>query len=227
MAVREFLIWHGILEQDSAGGEDWKMLDRRERNRAAKFVDDGMRGRYVRIRAGLRRVLADRVGGRPETLRIQTRAFGKPYLVDHPELEFNLSHSGRHVLLGVGYGCRLGVDIEIGKNRVDLAGLARRCFSEEERDFWLKLPDMQKSAGFYQTWTLKEAFVKAVGRGLGLGLSDCVPNPGRLGPFLRVPSGCGSASDWHGLPIILAPDCHAALVADKKADSVALYPFPQ
>jgi 4'-phosphopantetheinyl transferase len=222
----EFLVWLGAIEKPHADPAAWMLLDERERQRALKLSEETLRARYVHIRANVRKLLADFVGDRPAHLNLQIEAFGKPYLADYPELTFNLSHSGPYVLLGLGYRCRLGVDIEISKKRIDLNGLIKKCFAEEEQRVWHTVPDLAKLSHFYQIWTYKEAFVKAVGRGLALGLPTVIPDPYQSGLFLHVPKGCGLASDWHSLSLTAAPDYYAALATDQKIDSVSIHSFP-
>jgi 4'-phosphopantetheinyl transferase len=222
----EFSVWLGAIEKPNADPAAWLLLDERERQRALKLVEETLRTRYVHIRASVRKLLADIVGDRPAQLNIQIEAFGKPYLANYSELTFNLSHSGSYVLLGLGYRCRLGVDIEVGKKRIDLKGLVNKCFAEEEQAIWRTVPDLAKPAHFYQTWTYKEAFVKAVGRGLALGLPAVIPDLNQSGRFLHVPKNCGFASDWHSLSLTAAPYYYAALAADRTIDSLSIHPFP-
>jgi 4'-phosphopantetheinyl transferase len=115
----------------------------------------------------------------------------------------------------VANNCQLGVDIEQCKQRASLADLVKKCFSVEEAAYWQQLPEHQKHYTFYQFWTRKEAFVKATGLGISLGLSECVINPDNTQQFLRVPLHCGLATDWHSRDIDLGQNLCAALVADK------------
>ena len=86
----------------------------------------------------------------------------------------------------------------------------------------LKLPEHQKIPEFYRFWTRKEAFVKATGHGIALGLNHCVINPENPTEFLRVPENCGQASAWHVLDIDLGAGVCSALVADKEIAEVRL-----
>lgn len=91
---------------------------------------------------------------------------GKPYLVDFPHVQFNLSHSGERVM-GVISPFEVGCDVEIIKG--DRGRLAERFFKPEE-SAWIKhfkKPELQSDA-FYRLWTLKECYMKVTGRGLSL-----------------------------------------------------------
>ena len=86
---------------------------------------------------------------------------GKPYFPDGPF--FNLSHSGKYVVLAVSSG-DVGVDIEEIRPRSEK--IAERCFAAAEQD-WI---DRQKDPveAFYRLWTAKESIMKATGEGFNM-----------------------------------------------------------
>ena len=91
--------------------------------------------------------------------------YGKPYVKNVENLQFNVSHSGEWVVCAVDTE-PIGIDIEIIKS-INLK-VAKRFFSQEEyRDFVSKDENV-KMGYFYDLWTLKESYVKAVGRGLSI-----------------------------------------------------------
>jgi 4'-phosphopantetheinyl transferase len=117
---------------------------------------------------------------------------------------------------------RLGIDIEICKPRNNLPGLVKKCFAKEEQFFWGGLPDTEQHIEFYRFWTRKEAFVKATGQGIALGLHNCVINPEKPEEFLRIPKHCGSISEWHLYDINLGLDVCSALVTNKQNANIRL-----
>jgi len=216
-------IWHGNIAVDNAHYQNyWRVLDAVERAHAEKIKNDLLHKRYVEVHGCLRNILAQTLNQPPEQINIKKTEHGKPYLVDMPELVFNLSHSASALVIAVGWNCQLGVDIESCKPRTSLAGLVDKCFAEEEIAYWNKLPEAQKILEFYRFWTRKEAFVKATGRGIGLGLNRCVINPENQAGFLRVPADCGQASTWHVQDIALGQGVCSALVTDKDVVEVRL-----
>lgn len=88
---------------------------------------------------------------------------GKPFLAQHPELFFSLSHAGNLAVAAAGYSA-LGVDIE----RIGRANerIATRFFSEGEQRLLEAATDY--SLEFIKIWTAHEAFGKALGTGLSL-----------------------------------------------------------
>ncbi|MDI1232598.1 MAG: 4'-phosphopantetheinyl transferase superfamily protein [Methylobacter sp.] len=216
-------IWHGnIVADDEHYQSCWRVLDAAEQAQAEKFKHDWLRKRYVEVHGRLRNVLAQTLNLPPEKISIKKAEHGKPYLADNPELVFNLSHSANTMVIAVGWNCQLGVDVECCKPRASLAALVDKCFAEEEIAYWNQLPEAQKTVEFYRFWTRKEAFVKATGRGIGLGLNHCVVNPENQAGFLRVPVNCGQAAMWQVRDIALGLGICSALVTDKEIAGVKL-----
>jgi 4'-phosphopantetheinyl transferase len=226
--IDEIEIWHGkVAAEDAHYQAYWRVLDAAEQTQARKFKNALLHNRYVEVHGRLRNLLAQTLNQSPEKIRIKKAGHGKPYLADYPELAFNLSHSADRMMIALGRQCQLGVDIEFCKQRINLSGLVDKCFAEEEAAYWTKLPEPQRNQAFYRFWTRKEAFVKATGYGIALGLNHCVINPENPTEFLRVPDLCGQASTWHLLDIDLGEGCCCALVADKEFAGVRLMDFSE
>ena len=94
-------------------------------------------------------------------LRFSENAMGKPYLMDCDAVHFNLSHcKGLAVCLLSTFEC--GVDVE--PKRTLRENVVRRVCSRAEKTALSAEED--KDLLFTQLWTLKEAYVKAVGIGI-------------------------------------------------------------
>ncbi len=102
-------------------------------------------------------------------LLIDTTEKGKPYLASHPHIHFNISHSGHWVVIAFSLA-KVGVDVEKIRN-VNL-GIAQRFYSEEEKLQLFSLPTNKQIDYFFNLWTLKESFLKAIGTGLTLPLKS-------------------------------------------------------
>lgn len=94
--------------------------------------------------------------------------FEKPYLEEHPDIFFNLSHSGEYAVCVIQRNKAAGIDIE--KTAVLDDSIARQCFTEEEYACILRSKDPEKT--FFRIWVLKEAYTKALGLGLNKPLRD-------------------------------------------------------
>lgn len=228
LAINEVAICHGKVNTDGAHYQTyWRVLDEAEQTHAGNLKNALLQKRYVEIHGRLRKLLAQMLDQPPEKIRIKKAGHGKPYLADHPELSFNLSHSADRMMFAMGWQCQLGVDMEICKPRINMSALVDKCFAEEEATYWNKLPEDRKKTEFYRFWTRKEAFVKATGYGIALGLNHCVINPENFTEFLRVPAKCGHASIWHLLDLDLEEGIFCSVVTDKEIASVRLMNFKE
>lgn len=86
---------------------------------------------------------------------------------------YNLSHSGNYVLCSVDdagkENLKLGCDIEETK-KLHLK-LVKRYFLQNEEKYIVEQPTIEEQkVAFYRYWVLKESFMKATRRGMGLGL---------------------------------------------------------
>jgi len=212
----EVTVYKAKVSTDSQHDQPyWNLLDKLEQAQASRIKQPLLQHRYVEIHGRLRILLGQWLNESPDQLQISRAEHGKPYLKHYPELSFNLSHTGEHVLFALTKQAQLGVDIEVCKRRANLAGLVDKCFAKEEQVYWNQLPESAQIQAFYDFWTHKEAFVKATGRGIVIGLNACVINPLQPSTFLRVPQGCGRAADWHSLALDCGADLSAAIVVDR------------
>jgi len=83
-------------------------------------------------------------------------------------LRFSVSHSGDCMLLAVACDGRVGIDIERLRQGVRAENLARRFFSEREGEGFFSLALDAREMAFFRTWVCKEAYLKAVGSGVGV-----------------------------------------------------------
>jgi 4'-phosphopantetheinyl transferase len=150
-----------------------KILSREELERADRFVFDNDRVRFVASHGMLRTRLAGYCGARPETLVFRAGSHGKPVLMESAvPIQFNLSHSGSRAAIAVTSGPRCGVDIEKIRRDVSDQEIAQRFFCTLEIEWLRSLSAPQRIHGFFRLWAVKEAILKAVGKGLSMPLSD-------------------------------------------------------
>lgn len=169
-----------------------ELLDEGERARAAGFHFPEGRARFVAAHGHLRRWLGRLTGVEPAALRIAELADGKPWLPDFPGLCFNLSHSAWRGLAVASRVAELGCDIEQVVPRNASMKVARRFFADDEFAVLEGLPEAQRVEGFFNCWTRKEAFIKAIGRGLAYPLESFAVTlvPGEAPRLLRGEPPC-------------------------------------
>ncbi|GAB6141319.1 4'-phosphopantetheinyl transferase superfamily protein [Methylosoma difficile] len=197
------------------------LLDQHERSRANKLLEP-YKTRYVEAHERLRLLLGDYLQAQPDSIKIVADNFGKPYLPEYPHVSFNLSHSHHYMVIALSKACLLGIDIEFCQPRKNLAALAKKCFSVEEFNFWNGLDAEAKTRSFYQLWTKKEAFVKATGRGIALGLKNCVINFENQ-QLAKIPPEYGEASAWHLQEIEIDEEYCCAVASNRNWRKIEIF----
>lgn len=96
-------------------------------------------------------------------------AHGKPYLRNHPDIYFNISHCKGLVVCAVG-DCEVGIDAEPVRPYKEV--LLQKVLSGDERIFMEAAEEAMRPELFFRFWTLKESYVKAVGCGITVPLSE-------------------------------------------------------
>lgn len=94
----------------------------------------------------------------------------KPVLKGYEAEFFNISHSGNHVVVAFS-DQTVGIDVEAIKK--DRRKIAQRFFTESEIEDMNAMPSEEEQIRyFYQLWTLKESYMKAIGDGMTMSLSS-------------------------------------------------------
>ena len=143
-----------------------------EIKRADRFHFEADHHRFVVSHASLRDILSRYLYKSPQDIEFAASENGKPIISPRSQLDFNLSHSGDFALIAISKGRKVGVDVERHRLDMDHEKIAQRFFSDEEKSELRELPDVQKMNGFFNCWTRKESYIKALGLGLLLPLDS-------------------------------------------------------
>lgn len=213
----EVQVWHRSLAHDDKHEGLAGLLATDERLRAARFVFERDAVRYVVGRATLRQILGAYLAVTPERIAFSYGPQGKPALAWPREpLAFNVSHSGDVALYAVSWDRRIGVDVELVRQVDDLQGLAAQVFAAAERAELASLAADQRVRAFFNGWTRKEAFVKAVGDGLSHPLHTFVVSldPATPARLVAVGDSPGATCGWSLHALTACTGYSAALVAE-------------
>lgn len=149
-------------------------------------------------RSALARLLCA-YGGCAQMPLIERGEHGKPFASGLPDLHFNLSHAGPHILVAFARHQAVGIDVERCDRRLSIEGLARRFFAPGEALALAALPLTGQRVAFMRLWTHKEAVLKAIGHGLGFGLHRvefALDQHGEVDGLVRVAAEAGVPSEW-------------------------------
>ncbi|TWI13339.1 4'-phosphopantetheinyl transferase family protein [Aerolutibacter ruishenii] len=157
--------------------------------------------------------LAKTLSRPPAQVAFERDAHGRPHL--HPPLQAldcNWSHSGEGLLVAVGEGMRVGVDLEWERPRPRALALAERFFAPQELQWLLAQPEPGRERQFLRLWCAKEAVLKAHGHGLSFGLHRLVFAEGDAGLRLHeCDAALGDANAWTVRELVPAPGYLGAL----------------
>ncbi len=211
------LWWENIDSQVGRISEFWNTLSEDERKRAERFRFDPHRERFIVQRGRLREILSGYWDVLPKGIKFRKGTGGKPSISsDSPMIRFNLSHSKGYALLAIAYGREVGVDVEVLRPKKKATALVERFFSPNEKAAFRKLKPHEEGAAFFAGWTRKEAYVKAVGKGLRFPLDrfDVSLSPGDQHALLSVAGAPEEVRRWSLRDVDLGLGFQAALAVE-------------
>lgn len=150
-----------------------KFISAEETNRCARLRAEGDQNRFLAARVVIRTMLSAYTGERPEHWTFCSGEYGRPE-IERPaawsRVGISITHTDGLVACAVAPGLEVGVDAEAVDHRIDCMKLARRFFSRHEVEALHGLPAAERASAFLDYWTLKEAYVKALGCGMAIRL---------------------------------------------------------
>lgn len=220
LASAEVHVWLASLEPpDDEVRARAATLDAAERDRAVRYHFARDRRRFVAARGILRAVLGAYLDVSPAGIAFAYGPHGKPYFAPstaHPPLQFNVSHSETHALIALARDLELGVDIEYMRPLDDMDAIARTVFSPHERATLAALDGPRRHEAFYACWARKEAYIKAIGRGLSFPLEsfDVALPPDEPPRLLAVRGNPTEVTRWRYYPLPPVPGYATALAVE-------------
>jgi 4'-phosphopantetheinyl transferase len=194
-----------------------RLLNAEERARARR-QHDPQKGLFWSIsRARLRQHLAERTHVPPDMLEFDVNAYGKLSIANAvgAPLAFSISHSESYSLLATCSTVSIGVDLEAVKP-LQMEEMAWPLSPRERVDL-LKVTAGDRDQAFYRYWTLKEAFVKALGLGVSYPLHDFDMSPFDSPPeLLRVSGEPDAPVNWSFVADEIRPNLRFALAIEAR-----------
>ncbi|MFP4379172.1 MAG: 4'-phosphopantetheinyl transferase family protein [Candidatus Sumerlaeia bacterium] len=151
------------------------LLNAEEKGRYDRYRFDKDKLLHLLAHVLKRDLLSRYLGGRPESWKFRKNEYGKPDIENNPSeppLRFNLSHTKGMVVCGLSQAGPVGVDVESEKRRSDFLGICDRFFSQSETTALRALEPGEQRARFLSCWTLKESYMKALGKGITIPLDS-------------------------------------------------------
>lgn len=210
------------LDLDAAAvTEEAEYLREDERQRASRFHFPRDCARFIVARARLRQLLASLLNAQPASIHLRYGRRGKPELARQfaaSGLKFNMSHCEDLAVYAFTSGSNVGIDVEAVRTLADADEIAARFFSRRENEAYLALDPRDRPLGFFNCWTRKEAFIKALGEGLyhPLDAFDVSLAPDEPAKILRVGGDTpGERCGWRLESFTPAPGFIGAVVTER------------
>ncbi len=179
-------LWTADLNQIPE--QDFEILAPLEQKRAQEFKFDKHRNRFIKRRVLLRKILGHYLNQSPRSIGLGYTKLGKPFLaMSTKRLYFNSSHSGDQVLYGVSLDGHLGVDIEFLDPEIESELISSHFFSPAEISLIKESQGDLRKEAFFRLWTIKESFIKLIGKGLTFPLEDVLVKDTMTKPRLLIP----------------------------------------
>lgn len=225
-------VWHAHIEDMYAGGAEavrraLNILQPVERTRYDRFRRDADRHMFLLGRVMARAVVGDALGVAADAWPWREGLRGRPEIdIANCAVSFNLAHSAGVVVCGVSWVGRVGVDVEDRQRHPIERDLVARCCAEDEAADVASYGDDWRDR-FLQYWTLKEAYLKAVGLGISVHLPDVRFSPADgLAPAFQG-SMAGADTGWTFTLLTLDAGHYVAVAAEAAPPpAVHLTPFP-
>lgn len=215
----EIHIWRVALDRPASQIQNLaQTLSDSELQRAERFHFARDKNYFIVGRGALRTILSRYLKVAPNLVQFSYGPCGKPEIADNLDstLCFNLSHSQGLALYAVTRSRKIGVDIEQIRPVPNMESIAERFFSQQENAAFKAVSAEQKLAAFFNCWTRKEAYIKAIGDGLSFPLDrfSVSLTPGEPAQLLNVEGDSTAPSLWYLKALVPAPNYVAAIAVE-------------
>jgi 4'-phosphopantetheinyl transferase len=216
----EIHVWWFVLDQPQHFVDSYyRILKQDEKKRILNFKTELLRNRHTVSRGVLKILISKYLDADPEKVEFMYSEQGKPFLSspkNKTNLQFNMSHSNRLGICAFTKDNAVGVDVERIRELPNLEDMTEICMSEFEKRWFSKLPPATKNEMFYKVWTVKEAFIKAIGAGFSFPLVNVEVKiyGNNKCEFHRIKDESGSFGKWRVFTFVPEPNFTASLVTE-------------
>lgn len=138
-------------------------LNAKEIKKAQQFYKEKDKNKFIIYRSILKFILASHTKLDVRAIDFDYHYNKKPFLASHPFLHFNISHSEDFAAIAIS-NKKVGLDIEFMHEHFNFTNVLEDVFVDNEISAIQEANN--KKHAFYTSWTRKEAFVKALGKGI-------------------------------------------------------------
>jgi 4'-phosphopantetheinyl transferase len=219
-------VWRASLDQPADMIAKFApLLSQDEYKRAERFHRPSDRRRFIAGRGILRKIVSAYLARAPDEIRFVYNKYGKPFISDDQNLGalgFNLSHSNGMALYAVTQGRRVGIDVEYMRDDFATLEVAERFFSKDEFEALKRIQIIQRTKAFFNCWSRKESYIKAIGMGVSYPLEGFTVSlaPNGTPALLKVDADATEAARWKMYELDVAEGYAAALIVENPPVSI-------
>ena len=223
----EFHVWFCCpdkITDKSVLDEYRSILSIEEIAKYKRFHFEKDRHSYLISHALVRKVLSSYCNVKPDEWDFTNNQHGKPDIsseIKCPALKFNLSHTDGMSVCVVSLESDCGIDVENIQRKSRTSAVADRMFAPAEVATMQSSKDDEVQRKFFEFWTLREAYVKAIGTGLGgsskafhFTVGEQEKGEHRMSKIHFVPNDSSRSSAWQFMLLNLSSD-HISAIALK------------
>ena len=198
----------------------YQCLSIQEQEKAKKYYHNYLSDRYVISHGILRYILGYHNKQFPQDIQFFNSRYEKPSLNDN-NIKFNMSHSHEMVGYIIALNNRVGIDIELHNDKLDVQELASLVFTPTEYRFFNTLQTNEQLVFFYNLWTKKESLIKASGQGLSYPINTIAAMT--ILPALKIPltsKDNNHIKEYYSFPLVKIENYSGAIAIEHKISQI-------
>lgn len=205
----------------------YNLLSKDEKLKVERFKFKKDRITSTLARGVLRLLLSKYLNCPTDAIIFKYGEYGKPELVNHKTVKFNVSHSGEMIVMAFCNHYDIGIDVEYINRDFDVFDIVDNYFSKQEIKALHKIPNNQQTEAFFRGWTRKEAFVKAKSQGLSFPLDSfsISIDADENADLYETVWDKNEKNLWNIVPFETHKDYKAAFAVKGKIDAVKYFKF--
>lgn len=145
-------------------------LDEKEKYMHFKFIDDKLR--FLLSHGLLRIILSKYLNVIPKDIGFTFNRYGKICISNNTKVMFNITHSRDWIMIAFSTSKNIGIDLEYVSKEIDEEEIIKAFFNSNELADVSNRPIEGRLKYFYYLWVSKEAYTKALGKGLFYSLNS-------------------------------------------------------
>jgi 4'-phosphopantetheinyl transferase len=224
LGADEAHVWRASLDQPASAIEKLApLLSRDEYQRAERFRRTTDRQRFIAGRGILRKIISAYLAFAPNEVQFTYNEYGKPFISTDQNrcgLSFNLSHSNGVALYAIARGRRVGIDVEYMRDDFATLEVAERFFSKDELEALKAVACDQRTKAFFNCWSRKESYIKAIGMGVSYPLDGFTVSLDVTPALLKVDGDATEAARWKMYGLDPGEEYAAALIVENPPVSI-------